>query len=286
MKCLRERKAAQHVSAIDREEVLGLARPYLDASATPGSSLAHRLVAESDLVVLATPVGAIVRDLPWALDAVDAKGVVTDTGSVKKGILEAAGRHPKGARFVGGHPMAGREVGGFEASSAGLFEQTQWFVVQSARGAAGERVTASPDPDALARILELARVAGAAPTVIDADAHDRAMAYVSHVPQLLASALYGAAARAGLLREAGSGFRDVTRIAGGPSPMWHDIFAANGERIAAALGDILEPLARVRDALAEGGAPGIAAALSLLEAAHTARQAMLSAERAAREPAS
>src|SRR4051794_7896299 len=83
VKSLRERNAALRLSAVDREEILASARPYLDGSALPGSADATALIAQSDTIVLATPVGTIVRDLVWALDAAGPDAVVTDTGSVK-----------------------------------------------------------------------------------------------------------------------------------------------------------------------------------------------------------
>jgi prephenate dehydrogenase len=283
VKRLWAREAARSLSAVDCEEVLALARPYLDGAALPGSDQAAELVAKSDLIVLATPVGSIVRDMGWVLDAAVPGAVVTDTGSVKKPIVDAAARHVNGSSFVGGHPMAGREVGGFDASSPDLFERTRWFLVEGAPGAAGEgHADQGARARAIARVMDLARVLGAEPTIVDPEVHDRAMAYVSHAPQLVASALYVVAARAGVLTEAGSGFRDVTRIAGGPLSMWRDIFAGNRTWIAATLGEISESLARVRDALAEGGESGIVAALALLEEAQTARQAMLSDEPPAR----
>jgi prephenate dehydrogenase len=286
VKCLREKKAAQRLSAIDREEVLALARPYLDGSAITGSSLAAQLVSESDLIVLATPVGVIVRDLAWMLDTAGPDAVVTDTGSVKKSIVDAAGRHAKGSRFVGGHPMAGREMGGFEAASPHLFEQARWFIVVGApinakvEDGAGIR---GCDPHAVDRVMELARLVGAEPVVLESEAHDRTMAYVSHAPQLIASALYRAAARAGVLADAGTGFRDVTRIAGGPRAIWRDIFEANRQRIATALGDVLAPLIELRDVLAQEGESGLMAALDLLEEAESARSTMVSRQRPSRE---
>jgi prephenate dehydrogenase len=138
VKGLRAREAARSLSAVDCEEVIALARPYLDGAASPGSDHAAELVAKSDLIVLATPVGSIVRDMGWVLDAAASGAVVTDTGSVKKPIIDAAARHVNGSLFVGGHPMAGREVGGFDASSPDLFERTRWFLVEVAPGAAGE----------------------------------------------------------------------------------------------------------------------------------------------------
>jgi prephenate dehydrogenase len=136
----------------------------------------------------------------------------------------------------------------------------------------------------MARVVELVGAVGAEPIFVEADAHDRAMAYVSHLPQLLASALYGVAARAGVLGHAGAGFRDVTRIAGGPRAMWRDIFEANRQKIATALGDVIDPLVRVRDALAQDGEAGISAALDLLEQAHLARTTLLSSDRSSTEP--
>src|SRR5882672_5044579 len=97
------------------------------------------------------------------------------------------------------------------------------------------------------------------------------MAYVSHVPQLIASALYGVAARAGVLGEAGPGFRDLTRIAGGPPSMWRDIFESNRQEIAGALGHILEPLIDPRSKLLAGDEKAIDAAIALLDRAHEAK---------------
>jgi prephenate dehydrogenase len=278
VKRLRERTAAQRISAIDREEVLALARSYLDGAAIPGSPSAARLVAESDLIVLATPVGTIVRDLSWVLDRIRPDAVVTDAGSVKQPIVEMAARHAKGARFVGGHPMAGREVGGFEASSPDLFSGVRWFIV-----AGSAPSNATPDApgatvrlaysDAIARVVELIGFIGAEPRFVDAEAHDRAMAYLSHAPQLVASALYVAAARAGVVGDGGPGFRDVTRIAGGPSAMWRDILEANRRRIATALEDVLRPLIELQRALAQEGETDVMDLVDLLEKAQTARAA-------------
>jgi len=278
VKSLRAKKAAQGIGAIDREEVLVAARPYLDRAATPGTPAAREMVGESDLVVLATPVASIVADLAGILDAMGPDGVVTDAGSVKRPMWEAVLRHEKRARFVGGHPMTGREVGGFASSAPNLFEHAHWFIVEGP--SAGQRVA---DAVAVARVGDLVGALGAEPVAIDAAAHDRAMAYVSHAPQLVASALYGVAARAGVLAAAGSGFRDTTRIAGGPTAMWRGIFDANRQAIATALAEILDPLVRARDALAAGDEAGLAAALSLLEAAQSAKNAMLAAPPPARE---
>jgi prephenate dehydrogenase len=263
---LRKSGRAGRLGAVDREPVLSIARSHLDASAEPETPQARELVREADLVILAVPVFAIIRNLDWVLDAIREDAVVTDTGSVKKAILAAARLHPRGSRFVAGHPMAGRETGGFEAATADLFEGSRWFLVAETNGGAR-----APDTAAVDRVVALAEAVGADPIVLDADAHDRAMAYVSHVPQLIASALYGVAARAGVLGEAGPGFRDLTRIAGGPSSVWRDIFESNRQEIAGALGHILEPLVDLRSKLLAGDEKAIDAAIALLERAHQAK---------------
>jgi len=216
-------------------------------------------------VVLATPVSAIIESATWVLDAIDAGAVVTDTGSVKGAVLEGIVGHPRARRFVAGHPMTGREIGGFEASSPGLFEGAQWFLVSAA--------DAAPDADALERAARLASTLGAAVVAMNAADHDRAMAFVSHAPQLVASAMYEAAARAGALAQAGPGFRDVTRIAGGPISVWADIFRANSGPIAEALDQVLAPLVALREQLAAGTHGTIEPAVKLLEQVQRARSA-------------
>ncbi len=266
VKSLRANRGARRLCAIDRDDVLSKARPFLDEGVATGSREAADLVARSDLVVLAMPVGAIIRNLGWVLGAIGVDAVVTDTGSVKEPVLSAVRAKPRSARFVAGHPMAGRETGGFEASTPELFQGARWFLVPDARES-----KEPPDERAVDRVAALARAVGADPMVIDARAHDRAMAYVSHAPQLVASALYGVAARAGVLGEAGPGFRDVTRIAGGPSSMWRDIFDTNRREIASALADILEPLVLLRDQLNNGDEKGLEAAIRLLEEVQRAK---------------
>lgn len=256
VRAARARGAARSIAAIDLAGVLAEARASLDGAAEPGSNEARALLAGADLVVLATPVGAIVDALGATLDAVAARGVVTDTGSVKSEIAAASRTHARARRFVPGHPMAGRERGGFEASSPELFVGARWFVCEGA------------DADAERRVDDLARALGAEPVRIEPDAHDEAMAVVSHAPHLVASAVYLAAARADATAHAGPGFRDATRIAGGPSNVWRDVLARNAGAVARALATVEAELATAREGLERGDAT---AALALLDAAREAR---------------
>jgi prephenate dehydrogenase len=267
VKALRARGAAARLCAVDASVVLDGARSYLDDCADTGSSKATNLVATSDLVVLAMPISAIIGNLGWVLGAIQSGAVVTDTGSVKEPIVAAARSNPNAASFVGGHPMAGREVGGFEASTADLFERARWFLVAEASGQ-----EQGPNRPAFDRVVALVGSVGSEPTTIDAAMHDRAMAYVSHAPQLIASAVYSVAARAGVLGEAGPGFRDVTRISGAPAATWRDIFETNRKELASALAEIIEPLAELRRLLEMGDRSGVDLAVGLLEGALSAKR--------------
>ncbi len=241
------------VAAIDRSNVLSAAHPLLDAACEPETPDAHALLASADLIVLATPVGAILSCLHDVLDAADADAVITDAGSIKRRIIEQAKLHPRAASFVGGHPMSGREIGGFEASRADLFEGARWWIV--ADGAAD---------GAVARAEAFATAVGAIPARTDAHTHDRAMAHVSHGLQLLESVLVDVADRSGSLSFAGPAFRDATRVAGGATSMWRDIIGNNSEQIAMHVDELITALSRLRD---DRGVLDIDAVMQVLERA-------------------
>lgn len=259
-KALRERSAAEAICAVDYEATLSAASGYVDESAAPGSSEANGLLGSADLVVLAAPGRIVLDSIAPALDALRPQAALTDTASFKLAVVERAETHPRRARFVPGHPMAGREVGGFEASRADLFANANWFLVES-----------GADADALERIRHLVLAVGARPRIIDADEHDRAMAIVSHLPHLVASALVELAADADVLDFAGPGFKDTTRIAGGPDAIWADIFANNRDAILTALDAFTQRLDEMKSAFASGEQEGVREALRLLASARRVR---------------
>ena len=153
--------------------------------------------------------------------------VVTDVGSVKGPILREARRRGLTA-FVGGHPMAGGERAGFGASSADLFRGRRWVLTPG-----------GAPPAAVARVRAIVRAAGARPVTLDAAEHDRAAAFLSHVPQIAAWALLAAARGDAVARRhlavAGPGFRDMTRLAKSPPRLWREILRQNRREVARAL---------------------------------------------------
>ena len=218
--------AGYRVVGHDRPAVLRAAAAA-QAIAKAASSLADAL-AEADVVVLAASPRTNRRLLPEVARAAPAGAVITDVGSVK-GPICADARRRRLARFVGGHPMAGREASGFAASRADLFEGCRWIL--------------TPDPDAapgaLRMVRRLVRAAGARAVVMTPAEHDRVVAFLSHVPQVLAWALLDAArsdkVASRRLAVAGPAFRDMTRLAGSPRPLWREILRENRGEVRQAL---------------------------------------------------
>src|SRR5690606_2751570 len=149
--------------------------------------------------------------------------VLTDAGSTKLEVVQAA-RSALGDRigqFVPGHPIAGAERSGPAAADAGLYRDRSVIV------------TPLPEntPAGVARVRDLWQACGARVIEMDAEAHDRVLGSVSHIPHFLSAAymaqVAGADDAALRLAMAGSGFRDFTRIAAGSPEMWRDIFLSN-----------------------------------------------------------
>lgn len=192
------------------------------------------------LVVVAVPPADVVATVKHAFDNWPA-AVVTDVASVKKALCEQISALAGSERFVGGHPMAGKERSGPLAASARLFEGRPWAIV----------ATAESEPDAVALVTAFAELVGGVPRIMDAVAHDRAVALVSHVPHLVSVLV------AGLLNHApgqdldlaGPGLRDVTRIAGSETGLWLDILGSNSEEVVALLDTLRSSLDRAIDAV-------------------------------------
>jgi len=203
------------------------------------------VLAEADVVILAAPVRqnlALVAELD---EHVRRPAVVTDTGSTKRAIVEAARRLPPRFTFVGGHPLGGAAARGLDHARPDLFKGRPWLFTP-AGDAAGE---------ALEKLLAFASALGAVPRVTTAEAHDRLMAFLSHLPQLTASALMqvvGDAVGDQGLALAGRGLMDTTRLASSPADIWKDIAATNADAIGVALDTLIELLRDLRQDLTAG----------------------------------
>ncbi len=193
------------------------------------------------LVVVAVPPAAVAAVVLERL-ARHPAAVVTDVSSVKALPLRTLLSGPAELdRYVGGHPMAGSERSGPAAARGDLFAGRPWAVTPNPQSR----------PSAVAAVHRLARVTGAVPVTLDADGHDQAVAAVSHLPHVAASAVAAqlAAAPGATLALTGPGLRDVTRIAAGSPALWTDILTANAGPVAAGIRGLRDGLARFLDAL-------------------------------------
>jgi prephenate dehydrogenase len=197
-------------------------------------------VSDADLVILARGVGGILDLLPPLSRAVSHRALVTDVGSTKRLICQRAREvFSKEPIFLGGHPLAGKERSGIENAEGSLFEKAFYALTPlSPDHLSDERIQA---------FFDLVKGAGARPFVTDATAHDRAVAYLSHLPQLLSSGLASLIGEQSAeeflpLELAASGFRDVTRLAESPYALWRDICLTNIENIQAALESLIQKL--------------------------------------------
>ena len=220
-------------------------------------------VAEADLVVYATPVSVTLELLASTCSRIPDDAVVTDVGSVKRPVVSRARALGLDGRFVGGHPVAGSHRSGLAAARADLYDGARvWLTPAGADDARGPAAA-----HALERVAALWRSVGAEPAVIGADEHDRLMAWASHLPQLAASALASALARAGIApADLGPGGADTTRIAASPPALWADILRHNADLMRRPLDALQGSLAELAAALDRGDGEALERLLGLASA--------------------
>lgn len=206
-------------------------------------------VADCDLVVLATPVGAYAAVAEAMQPGLAAGAIVTDVGSVKQAAIRDIGPFvPEGVYFVPGHPIAGTERSGPEAGFAELFEQRYCLL------------TPPPGTDAGAteRVAWLWREMGAAVDVMEPGHHDQVLAITSHLPHLIAYTIVHTAmgleesTKQEAIKYSAGGFRDFTRIAASDPVMWRDVFLNNRESVLEMLQRFSEDLTALQRAIRWG----------------------------------
>jgi prephenate dehydrogenase len=203
----------------------------------------------SDVIVLATPVGAVIELIGKLAPRLSSNAIVTDVGSTKLEI-SARARQVFGddapLRFLPGHPMAGKENSGIKHADPDLFRGAVWFLTPPV----GKSVPSGPARD----YITLLKRIGAKVVFLDPAAHDRLCAWISHVPQMISTALaaslideYGQDAP--LLESGGRALKEMTRIASSPYSMWRDVALTNKKSIADALLKLEQRLAHIRENL-------------------------------------
>ena len=203
----------------------------------------------SDVVVLASPVGAIIDLIGNLGPVLPSKTLLTDVGSTKTEVLAKAKSvfgKTVGKRFLAGHPMAGKEQSGVDFADPDLFQGAAWFFTP----VHGQNIYSGLGGEFLEWIARIGARIGS----IDADEHDKLCAWISHVPQMISTALaatlvdeYGD--EAPLLEAGGRALREMTRISSSPYSMWRDIAITNKRNIQEALHKLEQRLAHIRENL-------------------------------------
>lgn len=238
---LKEKSHDYHIIGVDNsEQNLKKARELglIDSS----DSLANA-VANSKVIILATPVDAILKLLPTVLDMVTDQ-VVIDMGSTKSNILEAVAQHPKRGRLVAAHPMAGTEYSGPEAAFNGLFTNKVMVYTDAANS----------DEDAFELADQITDQLEMQTTFMNATEHDIHTAYVSHISHITSFALALTVlekekSQGRIFELAGSGFESTVRLAKSSPDMWTPIFRQNRENVLEVLEEHINQLQNMHDLL-------------------------------------
>jgi prephenate dehydrogenase len=192
----------------------------------------------SDLIYLAMPVSGIIEFLKTRGNQIGSGTVVTDTGSTKAEICSVAQEYlPHASQFIGGHPIAGSHFAGLTHARADLFQDAPYVLIVDERG---------DGSDNLSRLKETINSIGARVETLTSTGHDRVFAMVSHLPQLLSSALAATIKdqpdAVALMRLSGSGYKDMTRLSASSWSIWQDIFKTNRTELAQALELLIDKL--------------------------------------------
>jgi prephenate dehydrogenase len=244
----RKKKYAGRIIGCDREGTLEKARSrgaIDDGTSNPGDA-----VRGSDVVVLATPVLAILDLIDRLGPVLPSKALLTDVGSTKAQVVDCATKvfgKSVAKRFLPGHPMAGKELSGVDYADADLFQNAVWFL--------------SPLPNqnlndgVVAEFTGWIDAIGARIAMLPAEEHDHLCAWISHVPQMISTALASAlveefGAEAPLLPTGGRALQEMTRISASPYSMWRDVAISNEKNLQDALWKVEQRLAHIRENLA------------------------------------
>lgn len=274
---LTSKRLVERVRGIDTDQaavMTALERKYIQEGATAFT----RPLLTADLVVLAAPVRQVLRMIPEIAALAHYDSFLMDVCSTKSEVMRAFEKHfksdvPGHVRYVGGHPIAGTQRGGIAAADPALFEGSVFVLTPPRR--LSDRSSAfnlSADPFSPGgpnwRLVELVRALGADPVFLEPEGHDGALARTSHLPYCAAAALARSAARdpkqvAALSRLVGGGFRDGTRVAASPIRMAMDMLLTNQANVDRGLGELIDDLARLREAVRTGDEPALEAWLKL-----------------------
>jgi cyclohexadieny/prephenate dehydrogenase len=245
---LKKHQLSSHISGYARSEATRQRAMEIGFVDSVQDTAAQACV-DADIVFFNTPLSVIKSLAEEIIPVLKDHAILTDVGSVKKGVLDQLTPLLEGrVHLVPGHPIAGTEQSGPEAGFADLFEG-RWCIL-----------TPSGDTSLIAveEIAKLWRAMGSEVEFMEAAHHDLVLAITSHLPHLIAYNIVGTAAqlesdtRRDVIKYSASGFRDFTRIAASDPVMWRDIFLQNKDAVLEMLGRFTQDLTALQEAIARG----------------------------------
>jgi prephenate dehydrogenase len=238
---LHEKKLSSKLIGVDADE--NHARQAVELELVDKTLPLNKAIEESDVIILAIPVDAVVKLLPKVLDKID-KQIVIDLGSTKKQALEAIKNHPKRGRFVATHPMWGTEYSGPQAAVRGAFENKAVIICNAHES----------DTDALGWTKGMYKKIGMHLLEMDAVAHDLHAAYVSHISHITSFALANTVLEKekeenAIFELASAGFESTVRLAKSNAAMWTPIFLQNKENVLDVLNEHIKQLLKFKESI-------------------------------------
>ncbi len=200
-------------------------------------------VSGSSLIILCSPINVIIEHIKILSRIADEGTVITDIGSTKVKINETASRFlPENIYFVGGHPMAGSEQSGVDSADTNIFVNKVYMLIPKSN---------TPD-EMFGKLKDIIITIGSVPYILDAETHDKIVAAISHLPQMLSVALINTVGSFDrdsddYFKLTGGGFYDMTRIASSPFKIWKDICETNAGNIKKAISVYIEKLEEIRE---------------------------------------
>jgi cyclohexadieny/prephenate dehydrogenase len=245
---IREKNLAEHIAIMSRSQATLDEARALDLGDIYSTD-SEEIVRHADLIIVSVPVGAsgaVAKAIAFHLKP---GAIVTDVGSTKASVIEQMLPHiPEGVHFIPGHPIAGTERSGPEAGFAELFEG-RWCILTPLEGT---------DPEAQEKLSNFWRACGSKIDVMEHEHHDRVLAVVSHLPQIISYNIVGTASDletvtdSEVIKYSASGFRDFTRLAASDPTMWRDICLHNQDAILEMLSRFSEDLSSLQRAIRWG----------------------------------
>jgi cyclohexadieny/prephenate dehydrogenase len=233
--------SSRSADTLKRAEELELGDRYVSSAA--------EAVKDADLVVVSVPVGASAAVAAEIAGSLKPGAIVTDVGSTKASVIAQMQPHmPENVHFIPGHPIAGTERSGPDAGFSGLFSG-RWCILTPLEGT---------DPAALQALKDFWMALGSKIDEMDPLHHDKVLAIVSHLPQIIAYNIVGTAddletvTESEVIKYSASGFRDFTRLAASDPTMWRDVCLHNKDAILEMLARFSEDLAYLQRAIRWG----------------------------------